>query len=107
MEKTFLKASYQGRQGEAWGGGGKSRTPGLSRFGGSPATQRQLRSVGEAVHAGLSVLGGLATPALSPGDGCTENRASRPSAASPLGFSALEHEFGGLYIGIFGHGPAR
>lgn len=62
----------------------------------------------EAVHAALS-LGAPseeASTALAPGDGCMENRDFRPIAASPLGFSALEHEFGGLHVGIFGHGSA-
>lgn len=31
---------------------------------------------------------------------------SRPSSASPLGLSSLEHEFGRLHIGVFGHGSA-
>lgn len=38
--------------------------------------------------------------------GRAENPDSRPSSASPLGLRTLEHEFGGLDIGVFGHGSA-
>lgn len=76
VKNTLLKVDYHCRRGGLWGP--KSRTP---CFGGSPATQRQLGSVGEAVHAALppSVLGGLATPA----PGMDAPRTATPARAPP------------------------
>lgn len=75
------------------GGGGPQhgapRATGPPCFGGSPVRQRHL--------------GGRPPRSCL---GRAENPGSRPSSASPLGLRTLEHEFGGLDIGVFGHGSA-